>query len=297
MNYDNSGLSASDVALLTRNNNGFGGGFGDTSGAWWIIIFLIFALGGWNNGGFGGGNGGGTAFVPYGGFGYGSTDTYAAISRQLDQGFTNLNTDINQLNNNVTSGFYNMNTSLLTGFGNSNLATAQGFADTQRQICQSTDSINANVNNNGYETRLLGVNMNSALQNCCCDVKTGIADLKYTVATENCADRQALNEGIRDVIASNTANTQAILDKLCQQELDAKNETIANLRTQLNMADLRASQTAQNAFIAQGFSDEVDALYNRLNNCPVPSTPVYGRTPIFTCNQNYNGCGCGCGNF
>ena len=297
MNYDNSGLSASDVALLTRNNNGFGGGFGDTSGAWWIIIFLIFALGGWNNGGFGGGNGGGNAFVPYGGFGYGSTDTYAAISRQLDQGFTNLNTDINQLNNNVTSGFYNMNTSLLTGFGNSNLATAQGFADTQRQICQSTDSINANVNNNGYETRLLGVNMNSALQNCCCDVKTGIADLKYTVATENCADRQALNEGIRDVIASNTANTQAILDKLCQQELDAKNETIANLRTQLNMADLRASQTAQNAFIAQGFSDEVDALYNRLNNCPVPSTPVYGRTPIFTCNQNYNGCGCGCGNF
>jgi len=138
--------------------------------------------------------------------------------------------------------------------------------------------------------------MNSALQNCCCDLKTNVADLKYTVATENCADRQALNEGIRDVIANNTANTQAILDKLCQQELDAKNEVIANLRTQLNMADLKASQTAQNAFIAQGFSDEVDALYNRLNNCPVPSTPVYGRTPIFTCNQNYNGCGCGCGN-
>jgi len=83
----------------------------------------------------------------------------------------------------------------------------------------------------------------------------------------------------------------AILNKLSQQELDAKNEVIANLRTQLNMADLKASQTAQNAFIAQGFSDEVDALYNRLNNCPVPSTPVYGRTPIFTCNQNQCGCG------
>ncbi len=59
------------------------------------------------------------------------------------------------------------------------------------------------------------------------------------------------------------------------------------------MADLRASQTAQNAFISQGFANEVDALYNRLSNCPVPSTPVYGRTPIFTCNNN--GCGCGCG--
>ena len=60
---------------------------------------------------------------------------------------------------------------------------------------------------------------------------------------------------------------------------------------QLTMADLRASQTAQNAFISQGFANEVDALYNRLSSCPVPSTPVYGRTPIFTCNNN--GCGCG----
>ena len=96
---------------------------------------------------------------------------------------------------------------------------------------------------------------------------------------------------MRDIIASNTANTQAILDKLCQQELDAKNEVIANLRTQLNMADLRASQTAQTAQILAGQTAEVDALYNRLSNCPVPSTPVYGRVPIFTCNG-----GCGCSN-
>ena len=182
---------------------------------------------------------------------------------------------MNQLNNNVTSGFYNTATNLLTGFANTNMATATGFSNTQRQLCDATASINANVNNNGYETRLLGVNMNSALQNCCCDVKTGIADLKYTVATENCADRQALNEGIRDVIASNTANTQAILDKLCQQEIDAKNETIANLRTQLNMADLRASQTAQNAYFAQQITDQTDSLYTRLKNCPVNAVPVY----------------------
>ena len=58
------------------------------------------------------------------------------------------------------------------------------------------------------------------------------------------------------------------------------------------MKDLQASQIAQNSFIAQGFANEVDQLYNRLSNCPVPSTPVYGRTPIFTCNNN----GCGCGN-
>jgi hypothetical protein len=126
---------------------------------------------------------------------------------------------------------------------------------------------------------------------------TGIADLKYTVATENCADRTVAAQNTRDIIDAQVNGTRAILDKLCQLELDgvkaqvdAKNDRISELQTQLNMASLRESQTAQNAFIAQGFANEVDQLYNRLNTCPVPSTPVYGRTPIFTCN---NGCGCG----
>ena len=265
------------------------------------IIILLLALGGFGRGfgGYGGGDGG-TTFVPVGGFGGGNCglNPYDSIQRQLDQGFTNLNTDINQVNNNVTQGFYNTATNLLTGFANTNMATANGFANTQRQLCDSTASINANVNNNGYETRLLGVNMNSQLQNCCCDVKTNIADLKYAVATENCVDRQALNEGIRDVIANNTANTNAILQKLTQQELDAKNEVIANLRTQLNMADLRASQTAQTSNIRADILASQNSLVNELRSCPIPSQPVYGNQPIFTCNPSWgnNGCGCGCGN-
>ena len=120
-----------------------------------------------------------------------------------------------------------------------------------------------------------------------------------TIVTEASATRFADANNTRDIIASQTQGTQAILDKLCQLELDgvkaqveAKNDRIDELNRQLTMADLRASQTAQNAFISQGFANEVDALYNRLSNCPVPSTPVYGRTPIFTCPNN-NGCGCG----
>ncbi len=118
----------------------------------------------------------------------------------------------------------------------------------------------------------------SQLAQCCCDNRAATADVKYTIATEACATRSA-----------NAANTQSILDKLCQLELDGYKRENDNLRSQLNMAALRESQTAQNAFIQQGFSDEVDQLYNRLSSCPVPSTPVYGRTPIFTCG---NGCGC-----
>ena len=110
------------------------------------------------------------------------------------------------------------------------------------------------------------------------------------ILSENCADRAALADGLKDVLINQTANTQRILDQLCNDKIDAKNEKIADLERQLSMKDLQASQIAQNAFISKGFADEVDALYNRLSNCPVPSTPVYGRTPIFTCNNN--GCGC-----
>ena len=116
---------------------------------------------------------------------------------------------------------------------------------------------------------------------------------------ESNATRFADANNTRDIITNATANTQAILDKLCQLELDnvktqldAKNDRINDLQREISMKDLQASQIAQNSFIAQGFANEVDQLYNRLNNCPVPSTPVYGKTPIFTCNNG----GCGCGN-
>lgn len=151
--------------------------------------------------------------------------------------------------------------------------------------------IGTQLNTNQMATLERSFAVQSALQNCCCENRAGLADLKYTVATENCADRTQSLMNTRDIIESQTRGTQAILDKLCTLEMDAYKRENANLRDQLNMATLRESQTAQNALIAQGFSNEVDALYNRLSNCPVPSTPVYGRTPIFTCPNN--GCGCG----
>lgn len=169
-----------------------------------------------------------------------------------------------------------------------NANTNRGFDNLA--VHNELDEIQGTLTNGFTNIANSFTNLASNFQQCCCDNKLGIADLKYTVATENCADRQALNEGIRDVIASNTANTQAILDKLCQQEIDAKNDLIATLRSQLSMADLKASQVEQTAAIRAGQIEEIDALYNRLSNCPVPSTPVYGRVPIFTCGGN--GCGC-----
>ena len=143
------------------------------------------------------------------------------------------------------------------------------------------------------------------LASCCCENRLATADTKYTIATESCATRTADAQNTRDIIDAQTRGTQAILDKLCALELDGVKGQLAQaqrenvgLQNQLNMANLAASQTAQTAQILAGQTADIDGVYNRLKNCPVPSMPVYGNTPIFTCAQPVtpgNGCGCGCG--
>ena len=298
---DDNGVNATMLVSPTGGYMGGNGGFGNSFGGdWgWIILLLLLAGGGWGNG-FGGGFGGG----------------------QLGYDFPWLMNGQQGINNNVSDGFrdaqlHDSVTSVRDGISALSTQLCGCCGDIQNSLCNGFNGVNMSVNNAQnalaqqlYTNQIADLNrsfdaqsattagMNAiamSLQNCCCENRAGIADLKYTIATENCADRAAISDGIRDVIASQTAGTQRILDQLCQDKIDAKNDEIAQLRQQLNMADLRASQTAQNAFISQGFSNEVDALYNRLNNCPVPTTPVYGRTPIFTCNQNNCGCNCGCG--
>ena len=161
----------------------------------------------------------------------------------------------------------------------------------------------ANMNQNfANQTAMLqGFNqLGSQFADCCCENRLATCQTQNIIQNEGNATRFADANNTRDIIDSQNRNSQAILDKLCQLELDgvkaqveAKNDRIADLQRQLSTADFRASQTAQNAFISQGFSNEVDQLYNRLNSCPIPATPVYGRTPIFTCNNN----GCGCNGF
>ena len=240
----------SDGGLTFGGNGGNGWGNSGFFGGDGIWAILLFAMI-FGNGGWGFGG----CFGGNGGAGNMLYDINANTNRGFDQAA-------------IVGG--------LNGLQNT---VANGFANAEVSRCNAQTNILQGMN---------GLAM--SLQNCCCENRAGLADLKYTVATENCADRQAISDGLRDVIASNTANTQAILDKLCQQEIDAKNDLIATLRSQLSMADLKASQVAQTAEIRAGQVAEIDALYNRLSNCPVPSTPVYGRVPIFTCNSN--GCGC-----
>lgn len=276
----NGGDMVMPVAPMYGGGNGFGNGFG---GDWaWIILLLLL---GWGNNGFGGFGGG------YGGFAADGAMLYPWMNQAelTSNGFRD-----QMLNDNITSirnGIGDISTQLCNGFaGVEQGANARQIANMQQAFASQT-------------AMMQGFNgLQSQFADCCCENRLASCQTQNIIQNEGNATRFADANNTRDIVQSQTQGTQAILDKLCQLELDgvkaqveAKNDRIAELTTQLNMANLQASQTAQNAFIAQGFSNEVDALYNRLNTCPVPTTPVYGRTPIFTCNNN--GCGCGCGSF
>lgn len=269
MNYENGGLSASDVALIQgRNNNGYGGFGGD--GAWWIVLFLIFALGGWNNnGGFGGGFGGGGVGNEYAWLSNGQKE----IMQNTNDGFNTLQL-ANQLTS-INSGVQGLSTQLCSCCGDISQQLCSGFAGVNQTV--NSNFANAETAANARQMANMQQNFDLSRQfaDCCCENRLGIANLNSTILSENCADRAALQEGVRDIIQSQTLGVQRILDQLCSDKIDAKNEKIADLERQLSMADLKASQVAQNAFISQGFANEVDQLYNRLNNCPVPTTPVY----------------------
>lgn len=292
--------------LYSNGGGGFGGGFGYGSDFWLILILLFAFGGGWGNG-FGGWGG-------MGGFAADGAALYPWMNQAqiTTDGFQNqaTNTAINSLQNSVTAGFGDVQLGIaginqnLCQTGNAiTSAVTNGFsqaeiANNARQIANMQTAFAGQTamaqGFNGVQSQVAQNNYNTA---------SGLADVKYAIATEECATRNASATNTRDIIENCNKNNQAVLDKLCQLELDGVRNQLAQaerdniaLQNQLNMATLRESQTAQNAFISQGFANEVDQLYNRLSNCPVPSTPVYGRTPIFTCPQNQN-MGCGCGQF
>ena len=259
------------VYPMYGNNNGNGGFFGNGDGIWAILLFAMIFGNGWGgNGGFFGGN-------------------------NFDNGYAWLSNGQKEIMNNTNNGFDTLHLSNQLDTVNS------GIYSLSNQLCNCCADMNQTVSNGFYNAeigannrQMANMNQNFALSQqlstASADNRLGIANLNSTILSENCADRAALADGLKDVLINQTANTQKILDQLCADKIDAKNEKILDLQRQLDMADLKASQTAQNAFISNSLNNEIDLMYNRLVNCPIPSTPVYGRTPIFNCN---NGCGCG----
>ena len=216
-------------------------------------LIVLFLFAFAGNNGFGGFGGGGNMFYPWM-----MGNTQNDVQRGFDQ------------------------SAVMSGLNGLTTAVSNGFANAEVSRCNAQTNVLQSMN---------GLAM--SLQNCCCENRAGLADLKYTVATENCADRAAVSDGIRDILAATQAQTQTILDKMCQQELDALKAQNANLQTQINLANLRASQNDQTARILADNAAQTMALEQYLNPTPIPAYPVANPN---CCNQNwgYNNCGCGC---
>lgn len=262
-------------------NNGFLGG----DGIWAILLFaLLFGNGGWGNGGFG--------------FGGNSFDNgYAWLSNGQKEIMQNTNTGFDTLHlsnqiEGVRDGVYGLSNQMCNSTSDIVSAVNNGFSGAEisansRQMANMQQAFNNQI------ATLQGFNgLQSQFADCCCENRLGIANLNSTILAENCADRAALADGLKDVLINQTANTQRILDQLCNDKIDAKNEKIADLQREILMKDLQASQVAQTADLRANNAVVANQLVSELRSCPIPAQPVYGNQPIFTCQPNY-GCGCG----
>lgn len=284
------------VAPMMGGNYGGGGmgGFGwGGDGAWWLLVLFLFAA---NGNGFGWGNGGGGGSMPY----IMNSTTNNDVQRGFDQ--QAVMNGINSLSTNVCNGFSGVNQALCSGFAGVNATINQGFSsaeasDNARQIANMQQAF---ASQTAITSGLTG--LQSQLAQCCCDNRLATANLNSTILSENCADRAALSDGVRDIIANQTANTQALInqttqavqgvyDKICQLELDAKNDKIADLQNQLSQARFDASQVAQTQRLLLDNQAQTTALEQYLNPAPIPAYVV--QNPNCCQNQNfYNGC-CG----
>ena len=285
------------VMPVAPYNGGVYGGYGNGNGGglfggdlWgFLLVLLLCGNGMW--GGFGGGLGGMMWPMMMGGMGggFGLDYLYPWLnnSEHISDGFRDqqIQSTLTGIQNGITTGFGNVQNALCSGFAGVN-AAVNGAQNAMAQQMNANEIASLNRSFAEQTANMQGFNaVQGQLAQCCCDNKSATQDVKYTIATEACNTR-----------AANTANTQAILDKLCQLELDGVKGQLAaaqrenlGLQNQLNMANLAASQTAQTGNIR-------DAIIGELRSCPIPAQPVYGSQPIFTCGGNNVGCGCN-GNF
>lgn len=224
-------------------NSNRGGMFGG-DGWWAIIIFaLIF---GWGNGGWGG-NGSGSN-------GGGVADGYVLASD-----FANVERKIDAVNNGVCDGFYAMNTGMLNGFAGVTQAVTSGFSAAELARCNQQAALMQQLNA-----------MQRSADNCCCENRAAIAQVRYDMATQACDTRNTIQNAARDITDNQNAGTREILNFLTNnrlRELEDENSTLK----------LAASQAAQNNY-----------LVSALRPSPIPAYQV--QNP-YCCNTN--GCsGC-----
>lgn len=280
---------------------GYGGQGGFGFGGDWAWILLLLVLGG----GWGG----------FGGFGMGGAMMGAGMMG-MDMGFGLYPwmNQVNQMNDgfrdqqlftqvsSIQSAIQSLASQLCECCGNMRYDMSQGFNGVERSVTGAQTALAQQM----YANQIADMERSYAAQTATAQgfngVQAGLSDIRYTTAKEACDTRSQAAMNTRDIVDAIRGGDQMIMDKLCALELDGVKSQLAQaqrenvgLQNQVNMATLRESQAAQNAFIAQEINQQNETFYNRLKNCPVNAVPVAGNTPLFSCNPSFNtpnGCGC-----
>lgn len=255
MSLTTENMGPADLKAITgTNDNGWGGG----AGAMFYLLILFFFFMFFMNGGMFGNGGNAGAAIPF--------MVGSATQNDVQNGFDHAA---------VINGINGINGTLNNGFANAEISRCNSQANILQQMNNNNAATLAQLNNNntavmGQLNQMAYNQLGYSNQN-----SAGLADLKYTIATENCADRNALTQSLMTLQAENRQNTQAILDKMCQQEIEQKNDTINQLRQQLNLANLAASQNQQTGQLMNDNAAQTQSLVNQLRQpSPVPAYVV-----------------------
>lgn len=248
MSLSDGGIQPTMNVSPSGSSGGWGGFGGD--GGWWFIILFLALFCGWGGNGFGNnrGNSGGVV------------DGYVLASD-----FANIERKMALINGGLCDGFYAVNNSLLTGFGNAELSRCNQQAALMQQLN----------------------NMAMQAQECCCENRAAVAQVRYDMASQACDTRNTVQNSTRDIIDAMNCGFRSIDQRLTAQELAAKDAKIAEQNQQLIMANLAASQATQTNEIR----DYVYGQFVHYNPRPVPAFEVPAPYQYSGCNNGYNyGC-------
>lgn len=249
--FASNNLSAADVAAVTGGNRG--NGFGDGDGWWIILLALLFGWG--RNGAFGGGYGSGNGGC-----------CAPATCQELQSGFNNQS--VMQMLNGINSGICSLgydNATLVNGVNTNVMQTGFGITSAiqQAQFAQQQSAAAAQAQ----------------MADCCCSIQRAIDGVNYNNAQNFCNLGNTMQSVGRDIIDNQNANYRALHDELVQYRLEDKNDTIAELRSQVQALNLAASQSNQNTY-----------LVDKLQPCPTPAYVVPNPNAYY--NNCYQSCGC-----
>lgn len=274
------------------NNNG---GFFGNEGLWAVIILaIIFGWGNYGNGRNGSDNGM-ASYIPYlvgtGATGQGGADTRAALSEGFYQqdtsrslagiqsGICSLGYDqlaqINGINTNIANGFAGVN-SAICQLGYQNAQLVNGL---ERSVSNGDNAINLAIMQEGNARQAGQTALATQLASCCCENKQLIGDLKYTIATEDCATRQAIADNARAIVDNCNANFRGMMDYFMQDKistLTAENQSLKDI----------ISQKDQNTLLTNAMAQQTDVLMTRLNPRAQPAYVVPNPNATTNCCGN-----------